>query len=863
MRPLSLRLRGFTSFREEQEIDFTDLDLFALWGPMGSGKSSVLDAMTYALYGHVERVGREAAQLVSQGQPYMAVTLDFSVSGVRYRVARRTPGVYGSGPTRVLLEVSKGDEWVSAGPGADSVREVNRMIKGIIGLDYEAFSRSVVLPQGKFAEFLTGEAKHRRKILTELLGLELFKKMAQRSNEVARDARNASENKQQFIDTDYQGVDEAALRGARTTAKRARNDAGRALDAQRALEAAAREWEVQERSIADLQACDEEIGELAHDLSVRAARLEAHGEALAAALRDVEETTETAGIAGRRLDEAQAEIGSAESTWGRVDEIAALRERALRVGDLRGEFGAAQGSVSSEEDKEAAARAGLAPIEKELARARRRQSNSLRALEQATARHHEAYEADAVAALVADLEPGDACPVCDRPLEDLPAPSPEALQEAKQELHSAEAAKEAAEQAVHSLDRRLDVARNTLEHARASVERCRSELAVKESLLTTARTELEVGFGADPPDEADAILAQRLSVLKDRIEVREQARVDVEKARHLAEESRRRVAAIERDVAEERAALHRGGLEAVLERAKEAAPEAGMAAVWPAELPRAAEDLAAVAAGAARRLGELHKAVQEALDARLARRASMVAEARAAVPSDLGIAGEDLGGLAQSAAALARARVEDAAVAERDRETLEDKLARRRVLEGEVAEQRNAHAVFSALGNELRDNRIVEFLQGEAIALLARAATERLASLSAARYRLVYEDNEFFVVDGWNGDERRSVRTLSGGETFLASLALALALSEQVQLLAVSEKSKLESLFLDEGFGNLDAETLGVVVAAIEQLGGEDRLVGVITHVSEVADRMPVRLEVRKSSTGSTLGRSSAEPALV
>jgi len=133
-----------------------------------------------------------------------------------------------------------------------------------------------------------------------------------------------------------------------------------------------------------------------------------------------------------------------------------------------------------------------------------------------------------------------------------------------------------------------------------------------------------------------------------------------------------------------------------------------------------------------------------------------------------------------------------------------------------------------------------------------------LATLSSDRYRLDYVDDEFFVVDTWNGEERRSARTLSGGETFLASLALALALSEQVGSLAVTEKARLDSLFLDEGFGTLDPETLEVVVEAIEQLGGDGRMVGVITHVSELAARLPVRIEIEKSPRGSRVVRAAA-----
>src|SRR5438552_19000421 len=91
MRPLRLAVKGFTAFRDGAEIDFTELDVFAISGPTGSGKSSLLDAMTYALFGRVERVGDRVGQLISQGQPRMAVTLEFEAGRERYRVTRTTP----------------------------------------------------------------------------------------------------------------------------------------------------------------------------------------------------------------------------------------------------------------------------------------------------------------------------------------------------------------------------------------------------------------------------------------------------------------------------------------------------------------------------------------------------------------------------------------------------------------------------------------------------------------------------------------------------------------------------------------------------------------------------------------------------
>ena len=153
-----------------------------------------------------------------------------------------------------------------------------------------------------------------------------------------------------------------------------------------------------------------------------------------------------------------------------------------------------------------------------------------------------------------------------------------------------------------------------------------------------------------------------------------------------------------------------------------------------------------------------------------------------------------------------------------------------------------------ALAGHLRANNFERWLLEEALDLLVDGASRILRELSGGQYDLIHDKGEFFVVDHHDAGLRRAVRTLSGGETFQASLALALALSEQLAGMSTTAAS-LESIVLDEGFGTLDAATLDVVAATLENLAARgDRMVGVVTHVQALAERVPVRFEVHKDA---------------
>ncbi|HKN98549.1 MAG TPA: SMC family ATPase, partial [Pseudonocardiaceae bacterium] len=196
---------------------------------------------------------------------------------------------------------------------------------------------------------------------------------------------------------------------------------------------------------------------------------------------------------------------------------------------------------------------------------------------------------------------------------------------------------------------------------------------------------------------------------------------------------------------------------------------------------------------------------------------------------------------------------------ERADRDLVDLIARQRAaaeLAAEIAGHREAKEVADLLGNLLRSNQFEAWLCAEALDSLVLEASETLMQLSGGQFELYRGDrNDLVVIDHNDAGTHRPVNTLSGGETFQASLSLALALSRQVVGLS-GGKRDLNSMFLDEGFGTLDDATLDTVAATLERLAEEtDRMVGIVTHVPALAERVPVQFAVRRTGASSSVTR--------
>ena len=200
------------------------------------------------------------------------------------------------------------------------------------------------------------------------------------------------------------------------------------------------------------------------------------------------------------------------------------------------------------------------------------------------------------------------------------------------------------------------------------------------------------------------------------------------------------------------------------------------------------------------------------------------------------------------------------AVLEEQRSTLSEQMgAQRALLAKDEQHRKSQHALFEQIGAQTTETDIWQrldslvgsakgdkfrkFAQGLTLDHLLHLANRHLARLHG-RYLLRRKQTgelELDIVDGWQGDVARDTRTLSGGESFLVSLALALSLSD-----LVSNKTSIDSLFLDEGFGTLDGDTLEIALSALDTLNASGKMIGVISHVESLKERIPAQIRVEK-----------------
>lgn len=794
MRPRRLEVAGFTSFKEHTEIDFNGSDFFALVGATGSGKSSIIDAMCFALYGSVPRYDNRnlVAPVISHGKVEAKVLFEFSIEGKDYtavRVVRRS----GKGATTKEARLEAGGEVL-----AGNADELTEQITRLVGLSFEHFTKCVVLPQGDFARFLHDKPGERQDLVVKLLNLGVYERMRQSATARATTKKVELDRAHHRLDSELAFATSETLTEAKARAKRL-------LDLRKRVTAAKPKLDAAQTAAKEARAkAQESLGwvKLVASLAVPSG---------------MDELGERVEVATQAVEQAEAVVLQARKE---VEEAVAFRKKlrdpapltaALAAHDRRTKLGAGAEP----------ARVALARFEKELIRAAAALEKAEAAVpvaEDAKAAIERAHAAQHVAA---DLQKGAPCPVCLQPVSKLPKhPAVPGLDEAE---HSLDAARRA-----------LTTTRKAYEAASTAHAKAESELAGLEGHLAELDAEVK-----EHPDRKK--IEQQLLAVKDAERAVDDTREVEDKARKELDRARNDLQSLQQKVT-----TARNAFESARDRVAALTPP-------PAQRESLMEDWSTLATWAQERARQLESeagSLEEVAVGAEEQRELLIDElVQDCTECELEVTrdGDPLQAVADAQAETKNEIAEIGAA-------IEEAKSLRRATKTLEIEQKTAEEL--ALHLSARAGRFESWLVNAALRRLVEGATAILDQLSNGQYALTIDDaGAFQVIDRHNADETRSAKTLSGGETFLASLALALALSDQLADLASDGAASLEAIFLDEGFGTLDPETLDTVAATVENLAEDGRMVGIVTHVRELAERVPVQYRVKKDLRTSTVER--------
>lgn len=846
MIPQKLSLTNFMCYRRAT-LDFAGIHVACLSGENGAGKSALLEAITWALWGNTRLGARGDDDLIRLGQDKMHVEFAFDLDGELYRVIRRRHGARHS-RTTLDFQVKRDERWCSLVEGG--VRATQRKIENILGLDYDTFVNSALLRQGHVDEFTVKTASERKRVLSDILGLDRWStyedqvKERQKSIEAELEATGLRLEEIE-MELGRRSQYEAQLEAAQAAVDELAEGLEEAQQTYQRMEAARAERHQVDAQIADqlerIEQAEQELVRLTRERSEREKRLEeceqllAQSEQVAAGYRAYQGAVDLERRLGGRLrqsvelDERRREMESRisearhqlearhEMLATRVDELAKnLPTQALE--DELEEVNAQLDHLTRLSESREAAKDDLARIAEERATLQARNDALRSDMEALKDRIRLLREADAQ------------CPLCEQPLTEKHClelmRQIESEGKAKGDAFRANQAllEDLAQQAA-ALDEQIarsdgELGRlSTLQRqAAALIERVqRGRRAVEE--LGQAQEELaEVERRLTEEDYALSARAELKRVLSDAAqlgydsEAHEEAQEAVAKGQMFAER-KLQLAAVQERMAEERAALDR------LQESEQR---------WRRKL------------SAAQKRREHLEAKTVALETELEQSdaaGKQLQEMRAKEAE-----GRQRAGAAQQRLAACVALEEQ----------LADGLKRKEILASTRGICDELRTAFSVRGvPAMIVEAAVPEIELEANRLLSRMTEGRMhVSFETQRQTKAGAMREALQIRISDELGARSYENYSGGEQFRVNFAVRIALSK---LLARRAGARLETLIIDEGFGTQDVHGRHRLVEAIHAVQDEFARVLVVTHISELEDVFPARIEVTKTPQGSTV----------
>ncbi len=858
-------MRAFGPYAGETVIDFEKLQgrhLFLICGPTGAGKTTILDAMCYALYGKTsgDRTGEKMRSDYADSSERTEVIFDFMLGDKTYRATRSPAQMVdkkrGSGQTLAAMQASLSE--------LEDGKEINTLRTGIeeaagklIGLNADQFCQVILLPQGDFRKLLVAKADEREAILKQLFKTQRFSdfkdRLKDRLDAKVREKMEKQTREDQILSSSgatdekqlSQMVEEAGkeLKEAQDIVKsreKESNEFREVYQKETALMGHFTELEKALKQDAALKNEEGRMKEMEASLSlIRSAR------ELAPYFVQLDGITREGKQEAVKLKTARADMETYsklnETLEKRIQELDAMKEKreeerktALKMQDLVPKaklYGAAVQALKNAQN-------ALSRAEEET---KRLQASAEAARK---ARDAQKEKADAVrksyidgqAFLLAEgLEDGVPCPVCGAIHHPAPARGGDHVAKAE----DVERAQKEYERASAAYDRANDAKEK---HSTGAYAKAVSDHAKADAQMKTLE---EIPEAYRDPKYLEAESTRLLTDIRKWEQDKETAAAQLRKAG--ADLSASQAACRNAEERREELVKKYRETESVL---KEASDKAGFQSLDECKEWYKKKDT--------------EESVRKTLEQYRADRKSTEERIKAKEQETAGKERPDMLALNEKSKALQdqlkKASERAAALKERT-ETLQKAVSDARAIEKELEDLRKEEGLIRGLydltsGKKTRIT-LERYVLGTLLDDVANAANLRLLSMSRRRYSLHRMTDEsglgkgglsLEVSDSFTG-RSRPANTLSGGETFLASLSLALGLADVVQ--SRQGGVRLDTMFIDEGFGTLDPDSLNSAMNTLIDLQNTGRMVGIISHVPELEERIDARLRVTPAEKGS------------
>ncbi len=883
MKPLSLVIDGVNSFYDRQEIDLRFDGLFCICGDTGSGKTTILDCIIIALFGSCNRASLLSDYVnLRRDKAEIRFTFEAEHGGRRdvFEVTRIISKT--SGSKAKLINLTQGEVI------AEQTTAVNAALSEIVGLSVEDFTQTVILEQGKFAKFLTAKKGERNVTVGNLFKLgkykELGSKFKAKVNEFKTIIDNVNERLDELKDVTLAAIDEN------------RKEVNRNKKREKELELLEAELSKEVATQDEIKRIFDKCVEAEKNLAVEQNKL---NESSAALSRANEEEIK----AKKELEEAESKLKEAENAKNAISTVESLLRQLEKRQQNRNDLIEKWKTLSSEEanlkdekeklvelernkrvlldenlkaifdvtnfgekgeyfdvfdlkqriddlKKEYESRLrSLADLQKKADEANEKRAKQMektleneRKISQAFATveslkkeverqkflQEERRRSQAAAFIRSGLSDGDVCPVCGGTLH---KKRDESVDELGDELKSVE----------EEYQNALDVYNGLLSVKQTSVvmyDEYQKNAALLNAELERAKAELsKIGETLKVPDKIDELQKYAMAAYKLDKELKD-LQTEIKLTAQKYETAQKNADDVKRQGVAER-------VEA--DKLSEEINQKGISDLLSLKATAARYDEYAAKVENANKKLELKRKEHLSLIASTAAASESVQKLKEQValkpPFDAQKA-------EKKSDELSRAKKEKETLiafiarAEKEIEVAEQNLSKKRELEKERTESKRLYDVYSDIYKLVSGDKFVEYVAEEYVLQFTASASLVLSDLTGGKYTLEYEDGTFWIRDFCFDGMRRKASTLSGGETFLASLSLAIAISREI-----ARYKSYEFFFLDEGFGTLDSQSIDTVIDALTVLSA-DTLVGVVTHRSELTDRIFDKLVVTSAGAG-------------